>query len=90
MEKKEVITFLSEKFKDYSTDQHYAIFDLLCQKNIDCLKLRNAMIINEYDLSLKRQISINQLYCELANKYNVSSDSIKKIIQNRKFYEIRN
>lgn len=50
--------------------------------------LRNMKIIKEFDELYKTDISQTRIYLELGDKHTIHHDSIRRIVANRKKYEI--
>ena len=60
------------------------IKQLVGKRVIDKLRVRNAMIIREFDQRLKRNdSSITDIYHDLEYKYNIGYDMVRKIIAAR-------
>ncbi len=64
------------------------IYHLVEKRIIDRIRVRNAMIIKDFDILNKLNSQpIMNIYDDLAYKYDLSVDSIRLIIQNRKINE---
>ena len=89
MEQK-TIRFLEDYLKDYEQMNFAeAVYTLIVKKNVDKTRLRNAMIIHDFDTIIKeRNVNFTTLYEELADSYSVSYDSIRVIIKHRKLNQI--
>ena len=50
--------------------------------------LRNMCIIKEFDELYKTDVSQTEIYLELGDKHKIHHDSIRRIVANRRKYEI--
>lgn len=85
--KEETVKFLSEQ-TDITAPFAEVVYDLVVNKDVDRLRIRNAMLISEYDTLVGNGAMCYQAHRTVASKYNVSVASVKYILQNRKYNEI--
>lgn len=83
----EFIGNLLEQF-DKNSSLEYKVYHLVCKQNMNGMRIRNAMIISEFDRLKPQYHTITTLYSDLADKYATSSYTIKNIILNRSVNEI--
>lgn len=92
MGKEEAIKLLSQYVEhfDATASVEEVLYSLIVEKKIDKTRLRNALVIRDYDLLRKaNNCTITSIYDQLAADYNCSQPNIKYIITKRKYNEIR-
>ena len=84
MDKEDTIEFLVDKL-DSTYPIAEALYTLVVDKNVNPTRLRNAMIIKDFDLMTD---PIMDRYSLLAEKYSSSWMTVRTVIKERKFNEI--
>lgn len=81
----EAIKFISELLEQYDANSSLEnkIYHLVVTKDLNKTRLRNAMIISEFDRLKLTCDNLTSLYFDLADKYCCSYSTVEKVIQKR-------
>ena len=91
MGKDEAVKFISNYLEGFDANASIAdvVYELIVVKGIDKTRLRNILVIRDYDNMWKLQnTTVTSIHDQLAADYNCSQDNIRYIIRNRKFNEL--
>jgi len=83
----EIIKELLSKYKIESNDEITSTYLKLINLGFNNIWLRNMCIIREFDQLYNTQ-SQRDIYFDLGYKHKIHEDSIRRIVANRKQYEI--
>lgn len=79
--KQEIEMLISTSHYNSTVDQ---LFDIIYVQQISQKTIRNKLIVKEYDRLYKKNIyTINSIYIQLAGIFNLSFDSVKKVVLSR-------
>ena len=89
-DEREAVEFISELLNKYdeNTSLEYKVYHLVCKQNVNGTRIRNAMIIREYDRLKPQYRHVTTLFGDLAYNYCISTKTIENVIYNRKINEI--
>ena len=84
-DREEAIKYISDLLSQYESNTSFEekFYHLVVKENLDKTRLRNAMIISEFDRLKIVSDNLTSLYYDLAEKYCCSYHTIVKVIQNR-------
>jgi hypothetical protein len=81
----DVLTHTLYSYVDQAHDGRHAATILLEAGLIDEKAVRNLSILNDYDIMRKNPLNqVMGIYYNLSVKYDISVNSIRKIVENRK------
>ena len=84
----EIISELLNKYGLEAYDNTVDALIKIISLGFDATWLRNCVIIKEFDVQFKTDKKIMRIYTDLGIKYKTHSDHIRRIVSNRKLYEI--
>lgn len=84
----EIVKELLESYGLTPDDKTVDTVQKIIELGFDNCWLRNMKIIKEFDVLYKTDVSQTEIYLELGDKYTIHHDSIRRIVANRRKYEI--
>jgi len=84
----DIIKGLLESYGLQPDEKTVSVVNSLIEIGFDNKWLNHMKIIKDFDELYKKQLSASTIYLELGDRYILHPDSIRRIVSNRKKYEI--